>query len=64
MEYIITSLNGNDRKIISRHDNLDEAIRAGKLSYEKLKCTISCISGTVNEDGKIEGKYQLYKTWF
>ena len=54
MEYIITSLNGNDRKVISRHKTLEEAMAAGKISYETLKCTISCISETVNEDGQIE----------
>ena len=63
MKYYITELHGNDRKILSEHDNLDDALCAGEKYFKELKCTISCI-GANKEDGKLPNKYKLYKTWF
>ena len=66
MEYIITILNGNDRRVVSRHDNLDDAIKAGKSAYEKSNRgeVVSCITGKINDDGRIEGQYRLIDSWF
>lgn len=63
MKYYITELHGNDRKILSEHDNLDDALYAGEKYFKELRCTISCI-GANTEDGKLPNKYKLYKTWF
>lgn len=64
MEYIITTLEPNGkREILSKHTNLDDALAAGKLSYEKLKRHISCISGTIDENGKVKGEYKFYRSW-
>ena len=65
MEYIVTIFeDGNKRKVISRHTDLNEAMEAGKRTYEKLNCMVSLISGNIDDDGKTEGKYILYKSWF
>ena len=66
MNYYITLTHRADSKIISKHDTLDEALIAGKNVYEKSNRgdVVSCISGTIGEDGNIEGKYRLYKSWF
>ena len=66
MEYIITKLKGNKREVLSKHKNLDDAMIAGKNAYEKSNRgeVISCISGKVDEDGKIIGEYKLYHSWF
>lgn len=66
MDYIITVTKGNDRKVVSRHTNLDDAIAAGKSIFEKSNRgeVVSCITGKVNSDGKIEGQYRLIKSWF
>lgn len=66
MDYIITVTKGNDRKVTSRHANLDDAIAAGKSIFEKSNRdeVVSCITGKVNSDGKIEGQYRLIKSWF
>lgn len=64
MEYIITTLDpSGKREVLSRHANLDDALEAGKLHYKKLKQHISCISGTIGEDGKIKGEYKFYHSW-
>ncbi len=66
MEYVITILDGNKRKIISRHTTLQEALEAGKIVWTNAPkgVTVSCVDGTVNEAGELIGKYQLYKSWF
>ncbi len=66
MEYIITVTKENDRRVISRHANLDDALSAGKSIYEKSNRgeVVSCITGKVNDDGKIEGQYKLIESWF
>lgn len=65
MKYYITSVRGNDRIIISEHNNKEEALKAGKEAFEKSKRdeVISCITGKV-VNGKIEGQYRLVKSWF
>lgn len=65
MEYIVTVTKGNDRRIISRHDNLNDALAAGKAAFEKSNRgeVVSCITGNI-KDGKIKGQYILYKSWF
>ena len=66
MEYIITLSKGNNRKVLSRHDNLNDAMLAGKNAYEKSNRdeVISCISGKIDDNGKITGQYKLYESWF
>lgn len=66
MEYIITLTNGNNRKVLSRHKNLDDALTAGNSTFEKSNRgdVISCISGKIDDNGKIEGQYKLYESWF
>ena len=66
MEYIITVVNGNDRRVVSRHNNLDDALKAGKLTYNNTKRgeVVSCIVGKVSDDGKIDGQYKLLESWF
>lgn len=65
MEYIVTLLTNEGRKILSKHDTLEEATKAGKsaLMNTKRGDMISVISGKINDDGKIEGKYTLYQSW-
>ena len=66
MEYIIMITARNKRKILSRHKTLEDAMTAGKSAYEKSNRgeVISCISGKIDDDGKIEGQYKLYESWF
>lgn len=66
MEYVITILDGNKRKIISCHTTLQEALEAGEIVWTNAPkgVTVSCVSGTFNEAGELSGKYQLYKSWF
>lgn len=66
MEYYITTLEGNKRKIISKHSTLQEAFDAGEKVWRSVPkgISVSCIAGTVNEEGDLSGKYQLYKSWF
>ena len=67
MEYLITVYDGDDgnkRKVISRHSNLDDALKAGKETRDKLHCMVSCISGTIDENGYVVGKYNFYNAWF
>ena len=66
MEYLITTVKGDDRKIISRHETLEEAKGAGRELWKEVPkgVLVSCISGTVNDEGKIIGKYALYEAWF
>lgn len=66
MEYIIMITERNERKVLSRHKTLEDAMVAGKSAYEKSNRgeVISCISGKINDDGKIEGQYKLYESWF
>lgn len=63
MYYYITKINGNDRTILSKHDNLDDALKEGESKYKELKCTIDCISGEIDNKGNINGKYRIYKVW-
>lgn len=66
MEYVITILDGNKRKIISCHTTLQEALEAGEIVWTNAPkgVTVSCVGGTFNEAGELSGKYQLYKSWF
>lgn len=63
-KYLITRyIDGNKREVLSTHTDLEEALKAGKEAHKKLGCSISCISGTINSEGKIEGKYKFYDCW-
>ena len=66
MGYFITITKGNDRKIVSHHDIKEEALEAGRKVWEESDKTavVSCISGEVDGEGKIKGKYRLYESWF
>ena len=66
MEYVITILDGDKRKVVSRHTTLQEALEAGEIVWTNAPkgVTVSCVDGTVNEAGELIGKYQLYKSWF
>ena len=66
MEYLVTTLRGNDREIISRHSSLQEAMEAGEKIWEEVPkgVTVSCISGTLDDAGRLTGKYLLYNSWF
>lgn len=65
MDYIITITKGDDRRIISTHTNLDDAIKSGKSVFDKSERgeVVSCITGKII-DGKIKGQYRLIKSWF
>ena len=68
MEYLITVFDddedGNKRRVVSKHSNLDDAMRAGKEAQKKYHCMVSCISGNVDENGYVTGKYTFYNSWF
>ncbi len=66
MEYMITMLDGDKRKVVSRHTSLQEALEAGEIVWSNAPkgVIVSCVDGTVNEAGELDGKYQLYKSWF
>jgi len=66
MEYMITILDGDKRKVVSRHTTLQEALEAGEIEWSNAPkgVIVSCVEGTINEAGELEGKYQLYKSWF
>lgn len=66
MEYVITILDGDKRKVVSRHTTLQEALEAGEIVWTNAPkgVTVSCVVGTFNEAGELDGKYQLYKSWF
>ena len=66
MEYLVTTLRGNDREIISRHSSLQEAMEAGEKIWNEVPkgVIVSCISGTLDEAGKLTGRYLLYNSWF
>lgn len=66
MEYVITILDDDKRKVVSRHTTLQEALEAGEIVWTNAPkgVTVSCVDGTVNEAGELTGKYQLYKSWF
>ena len=66
MEYVITVINGNTRRVISRHDNLEDAYKAGEEAYGKAKKDeyVDCITGNISDNGKIEGVYKLYHLWY
>ncbi len=66
MEYIITSLKGDKMTVVSRHQDLNDAMKAGKTAWENAPkgTTISCIKGNINEEGDVTGQYQLYNCWF
>ena len=65
MEYLITTVKGDDRKIISRHETLEEAMEAGEKIWNEVPkgVTVSCISGTLDEAGRLTGQYLLYNRW-
>ena len=66
MEYLISILKENERIIVSRHNSKQEALEAGKKAWEDSEkgITVSCISGEVDDEGKLIGKYRLYESWF
>lgn len=66
MVYYITVVNGNNRRIISKHENLAEALEKGKSVFKTTGKDelVDCISGEIDENGKIIGKYRLIQTWF
>ena len=66
MDYYITIVKGNDRRIVSKHDNLEKEKKKGKSVFEEAKKgeLVSCISGKVDENGKIVGQYRFYEAWF
>lgn len=65
MQYNIVFINSEGRKLISRHSDLEEAKKAGKAYFEKTKRgeAVICMSGKIDDDGNIEGKYILYEAW-
>lgn len=66
MEYVITAIDGNTRRVISRHDNLDDAYKAGENAYANSEKGeyIDCITGNISDDGAIEGYYKLIHLWY
>lgn len=64
MEYIIEETIKNDRKIIGKFDNYDDALKAGNEAFKNpdRKGTISMISGYSKEGNTT--RYKLHKTWF
>ena len=66
MEYLITTVKENDIKIISRHETLEEAMEAGEKIWNEVPkgVSVSCISGTLDEEGRLKGQYLLYNCWF
>ena len=66
MEYVITAIDGNTRRVISRHDNLDDAYKAGEKAYANAEKGeyIDCITGNISDDGTIEGYYKLIHLWY
>lgn len=65
MEYIIALAHGNNRKVISRHEDLKSAKEAGRWFWESYtgKGSVSCIKADTGDDGEIHGQYLLYETW-
>lgn len=65
MEYYVTLLVNNKDMVLSTHDNLDDAMKAGKSAHitSKRGETISVVSGKIGKDGAIEGRYNLYHSW-
>ena len=64
MEYYVTLLVNNKDKVLSKHDNLDDAMKAGKTAHlENRGETISVVSGNISVDGTIEGRYNHYYSW-
>lgn len=65
MKYIITLTHDNNRKVISRHEDLKSAKEAGKRYWESYtgKGSVSCIKANIGDDGEVHGQYLLYETW-
>ena len=67
MEYLITAMRKDGtREILSRHTDKEEALEAGRQAFLKAEkgALISCISGTLDENGNTIGKYLFYDSWF
>ena len=65
MKFYIALVKGNDMKILSEHDTLEEAMKAGEIANRTIKerGIISCINANINEKGEIVGQYRFYNAW-
>lgn len=66
-EFILRAIHSDGKtEILGRFQDKETALEEGKKQFANAKkgTTISCIKGVTDDDGKIEGKYLLYNTWF
>ena len=61
---VLINKNGNNQ-LLSTHNNLDDAKAAGKAAFDKTtrNQSIICMSGNIDDNGNINGKYLLYEVW-
>lgn len=65
MEYVVVYVKGDDIKIISRHETKEDALKAGDIANKSKTGdgVISCIYGNISDDGTINGRHYMIKTW-
>ena len=64
--YCITSIKNNQRQIISKHHDKDEAMISGARYYKKSEKDelVALIECTLDDNDNIIGKYKLLNSWF